>query len=512
MFTDVPIMSAITLLFPHQLFAQHPALQKDRAVWLVEEPLFFTQVPFHLQKIVLHRASMKAYATELEKKGFKVHYVETVDKKAETGELLRWLASKKIKTIHYADTHDHWIEKRLKKAADSLDLELKRYPSPAFLNQLQEVKEYFDKRKTYFQTDFYISQRKSRKWLLKNDKEPLGDKWTFDTDNRKPYPKGKTPPAAYPVQATVPIKEAITYAKRHFASHPGNTDKFCYPVTRQEALKQLDLFLKQRFSEFGAYEDAMQEKEVWLHHSVLSPALNIGLLTPDEILDKATQYALQHKIPLASLEGFGRQIMGWREFIRIVYEREGVRQRTRNYWKFSRKIPSSFWKGTTGIRPVDVIIERLLNYAYAHHIERLMVLGNFMLLCEFDPDQVYEWFMVFFIDSYDWVMVPNVYGMTQFADGGIMTTKPYISGSNYLLKMGDWDKKTTLTLPSNETVSWTAIWDGLFWRFMHTHREFFSKNPRLGMLLKTWDKMDQIKKDTHLRLANNFLQQLDSTK
>jgi len=505
-------MSAITLVFPHQLFEANPALQKDRPVWLVEESLFFIQFPFHLQKIVLHRASMKAYAQSLEQKGYRVNYVEARQKTAELQELIRSLASNKIKTIHYVDTIDHWIEQRLRRSASAADVELITYPTPAFLNQLQDVSDYFDKRKTYFQTDFYIQQRKQRKWLLTKDKGPIGDKWTFDTDNRKAYPKGKKAPAPYPPSTNSFVKEAIVYARKHFATNPGATDQFCYPVSRQEALRHLDLFLAQRFDEFGAYEDAMQEKEVWLHHSVLSPALNIGLLTPQEILDKATHYAQQHSTPMASLEGFGRQIMGWREFIRIVYEREGVRQRTRNYWKFTRKIPSSFWKGNTGIRPIDLLIDRLQRYAYTHHIERLMVLGNFMLLCEFDPDQVYEWFMAFFIDSYDWVMVPNVYGMTQFADGGIMTTKPYISGSNYLLKMGDWDKKSTLTLPNNETVSWTAVWDGLFWRFMYTHRDFFSKNPRLGMLLKTWDKMDPGKKATHLRLADQFLQQLDATK
>jgi len=512
LFIEAIIMSAITLLFPHQLFEAHPALQKDRPVWLIEESLFFTQLPFHRQKIVLHRASMKAYAQGLIKKGFQVHYIEAVEKKADLREFLRWLKTKKIRTVHYAETTDHWIEKRLQQTTASLSISLVVYPSPYFLNQMREVKEYFDKRKTYFQTDFYIQQRKSRKWLMKNEKEPIGDQWTFDADNRKPYPKNKKSPAPFTFKQSPIVKEAIAYAEKHFSANPGSTTHFAYPVTRQEALHQLDLFLSQRFAEFGPYEDAMLEKEVWLHHSVLSPALNIGLLTPQEVIEKATGFARDHRIPLASLEGFGRQIMGWREFIRIVYEREGVRQRTRNYWNFSRKIPASFWNGTTGIRPVDILIERLNKYAYTHHIERLMVFGNFMLLCEFDPDQVYEWFMAFFIDSYDWVMVPNVYGMTQFADGGIMTTKPYISGSNYLLKMGDWDKKSTITLSNNETVSWTAVWDGLFWRFMHTHRSFFSKNPRLGMLLKTWDKMASEKKATHLRLATNFLSLLDSAK
>ncbi len=190
--------------------------------------------------------------------------------------------------------------------------------------------------------------------------------------------------------------------------------------------------------------------------------------------------------------------MGWREFIHIVYEREGVKQRTKNYWGFKRKIPAAFWKGTTGISPVDVVIKKVLATGYTHHIERLMVMGNFFLLCEFDPDEVYRWFMEMYIDAYDWVMVPNTYGMTQFADGGLMTTKPYISGSNYLLKMGDWKKGP-----------WQETWDALFWRFMHVHRDFFTSNPRLGMLVKTFDKMLKEKQQLHLNNAETFLKTLD---
>jgi deoxyribodipyrimidine photolyase-related protein len=182
-----------------------------------------------------------------------------------------------------------------------------------------------------------------------------------------------------------------------------------------------------------------------------------------------------------------------------VYEREGTKQRTTNYWQFKRKIPTSFWTGDTGIAPIDSTIKKILKTGYAHHIERLMVLGNFMLLCEFDPDEVHKWFMEMFIDAYDWVMVPNVYGMTQFADGGLMTTKPYISGSNYLSKMSDYEKGT-----------WQPIWDGLFWRFMHVHRDFFLQNPRIGMLVKTFDKMPEEKRQAHLHAADNYLQSLDT--
>jgi deoxyribodipyrimidine photolyase-related protein len=226
--------------------------------------------------------------------------------------------------------------------------------------------------------------------------------------------------------------------------------------------------------------------------------LNIGLLNPQQIIEATLKYAAEHDIPLNSLEGFIRQIIGWREFIRIIYELEGSKQRTTNYWKFTRKIPASFWQGETGILPIDTTIKKTLKTAYNHHIERLMILGNFFLLCEFDPNEVYKWFMEMYIDAYDWVMVPNVYGMTQFADGGLMTTKPYISGSNYLMKMGNFDKG-----------NWQEIWDALFWRFMWVHREFFKQNPRLGMLLNTWDKMAEEKKQTHLQIAENYLASLD---
>ena len=225
--------------------------------------------------------------------------------------------------------------------------------------------------------------------------------------------------------------------------------------------------------------------------------LNIGLLEPNQVVSKAISAAAKYNVPLNSLEGFIRQIIGWREFIRIVYEREGSIQRTKNYWGFSRKIPETFWTGDTGILPIDNVIKKVLQTGYCHHIERLMVMGNFMLLCEFDPDEVYRWFMELFIDSYDWVMVPNVYGMTQFADGGLMTTKPYISGSNYLLKMSDYEKG-----------EWTTVWDGLFWRFMHVHRNFFLSNPRLGMLVKTFDKMAEEKQQAHLDKAEKYLNSL----
>lgn len=490
--------NSVTLLFPHQLFKKSPAVFRDRPVYLVEEFLFFKQYLFHKNKILLHRASMKAYETSLTKKGNIVKYIDAENKLSEIRNLIVELSKQGVKEIHYCDPVDNWLGKRIKETAGKYGLVTIQYPTPNFLNAITEANEYFTKKKNYFQTDFYIDQRKKRNILLEKDGKPLGGKWTFDTENRKKLPKGEKIPSVSRPGKNHFVKEADEYVNTFYIKNYGTTEYFYYPVTHTEAEKWLDEFLEKRFDKFGIYEDAMAKSQDILFHSLSSPLLNIGLLDPQLVIDKTLEAAIEYKIPLNSLEGFIRQVIGWREFIRIVYEREGSFQRTKNYWGFTRKIPAGFWTGDTGIHPVDTVIKKLLKTGYTHHIERLMVLGNFMLLCEFDPDEVYRWFMEMYVDSYDWVMVPNVYGMTQFSDGGLMTTKPYISGSNYLMKMGDWDKG-----------EWQKKWDGLFWRFMHVHRDFFVKNPRLGMLVKTFDKMPPARRNEHLKNADNFLRKLD---
>jgi len=202
------------------------------------------------------------------------------------------------------------------------------------------------------------------------------------------------------------------------------------------------------------------------------------------------------RVPLNALEGFVRQVMGWREFVRLVYRTHGRVQRKKNFWGFTHGIPAAFYDGSTGVEPVDHVIRQVLRTGYCHHIERLMILGNFMLLCELSPDAVYRWFMEMFIDSYDWVMVPNVYGMSQFADGGLMSTKPYISGSSYVLKMSDFKKG-----------SWCAVWDALYWRFVDRHADFLAKNPRMAMMVKMRLKLGD-RLEHHLRVADSFLAQL----
>lgn len=490
-------MKEVSIVFPHQLFRNHPALHQQRAVILIEEVLFFKQYRFHKNKLVFHRASMKSYENYLTKKGFEVIYIDAQDVRSDTRQLVNWLSQNKTTGVHVVDPDDEWLFKRLQASASRNEIHVTVSDNPSFLNTIRETEVYFKNNQHYFQTSFYIQERKKRNILLTAGQQPEGGKWSFDEDNRNKYPKKETPPAIQIPGINSYVSEAIEYVQKYFPDNYGFTNGFIYPINYQDAEKWLDHFIKNRLQLFGNYEDAIVDAEKILHHSVLSPLLNVGLLLPGEIIKKVLAASALNQIPLNSLEGFIRQIIGWREFIRIVYRKEGNRQRTTNYWNFQRRIPPSFWKGETGIHPIDNTIKKVMATGYCHHIERLMLLGNFMLLCEFHPDEVYAWFMELFIDSYDWVMVPNVYGMSQFADGGLMTTKPYISGSNYILKMSNYAKGP-----------WTKIWDGLFWRFMHRHRDFFAQNPRIGMLVKTLDKMPGDVLSAHLQAADEFLEQL----
>lgn len=487
-----------SLIFPHQLFEESPIFQKDHEIFLIEETLYFNQYKFHKQKICWQRASMKYYESFLLSKGFKVQYIEATTQESDIRILLDGLQKSGFQEIHYVETVDNWLEKRLNNKAKELGIQCIEHSSPMFLNSSEEIHNFFKDRKRFFQTDFYIDQRKRRKILLDQGKA-VGGKWTFDAENREKYPKNKAVPIIHFPEKDRIFSEAFVYTEEHFKDHYGELESNpIYPHSHETAKKWLEQFLEIRFWEFGHYEDAMLKNEIFMHHSVLSPLLNSGLLTPDYVLNKTLEfYEKNPDLPLNSLEGFIRQIMGWREFIRAVYELKGTEERNKNFWKFKRKIPESFWKGETGIDPLDKAIKKVLKTGYCHHIERLMLLGNFMLLCEFDPDEVYQWFMELFIDAYDWVMVPNVYGMSQFADGGIMATKPYISGSNYIMKMSDFDKG-----------EWQGIWDALFWRFIHVHRDYFTSQPRLGMMVFTFDKMAAEKRETLLKTANDFLRRI----
>jgi deoxyribodipyrimidine photolyase-related protein len=483
-------MRTAALIYPHQLYADHPAVAGADLAFLVEDPLFFRQYAFHKQKLILHRATMKRYASEHLPKS---RYLES-QQLLETADVVPLVQAAKCQAIRVVDPNDDWLQAKLQRACDAAKVKLTILPDPHFLTPISEVESFVEGKSSLYFTEFYIRQRKRLGVLLTPEGKPRDGKWSFDAENRKKLPAAVVPPALTRPPENAFVREARQYVRQHFPNAPGHEAPFPYPTSSLEAQAWLDEFLEQRFADFGIYEDAISTRSRTLFHSVLTPALNIGLLSPHEVLDAALKF--EGRVPMNSLEGFIRQVIGWREFVRLVYRTRGRRQRTRNFWKYSRPMPQAFYSGTTGIPPVDSAIHSVLETGYCHHIERLMILGNFLLLCEIHPDAVYQWFMELFIDAYDWVMVPNVYGMSQHADGGIMTTKPYISGSSYVLKMSDHAKG-----------SWCPIWDALYWRFIDEHADFFRANPRMAVMVKMKDKLGA-KMQEHRRTAEQFLARL----
>ncbi len=506
-------MVNFALIYPHQLFRNSRLYDITDQIILIEDPLFFTQYPFHKKKLVFHRVTMKLFAERLLEAGLKVTYLNFKDFSRgfgdtlkETVEALSSSSHAESVVFHAIDPHDDWIKRNLLQSSEQIGATLRLYPSPSFLTDLEEGLDYLNKN-AYFQTTFYIWQRRRFNLLLDSNKKPLGGKWSFDAENRAKWKGVPSLGVSFPEfcrnsRMDEIISEALDYVEASFSSNPGSLElstsgsrnHIPFPVTPEETETLLKDFLENRLEHFGRYQDAIVPEEPFMFHSLLSPAMNVGLVTPQEVVDSLIFYTQNYQLPLNSVEGFLRQIVGWREFIRLIYERKGRFQRTCNFFNYTKKIPKSFWNGTTGIPPVDDSIRKVNQHAYLHHIERLMVIGNFFLLCQVNPDEVYEWFMSLFIDAYDWVMVPNVYGMSQYADGGLMTSKPYISGSNYI--------KNLSTYPDGK---WAKIWDGLFWRFVRINRELFENNPRTRLMTKQLSRISTARMAELNGAAEGFL-------
>ena len=490
-------MEEINIIFPNQIFEESPLFEFSVETYIVEESLFFKQYKFHKSKILFHRISMMKYSNYLSNHLPKVNYIDSFKDESDTLVLIKKLIKNGLRKLNYIDPCDNWLNKKL--LSFNNQLELNKLESPQFLNSENENLKFFNPNKSkFFQTSFYKQQRKKLNILIQENK-PIGGKWTYDDENRKKYPKDKLPPKInFTPYKKIHLNEAKEYINKYFINNYGIiNDKFSYPTDFESSKRWLNDFLNDRFIEFGHYEDAIVKNESVLNHSLLSPLINSGLLTPAYVIQEINAFAKKNNTPLNSNEGLIRQLIGWREFIRGIYVVKGNEERTTNFWNFNKKMPTAFYNSSTGIEPIDDCISKVSNTGYLHHIERLMIVGNFMFLCEIDPDEVYKWFMEFFIDSYDWVMVPNVYGMSQFADGGLMSTKPYISSSNYIMKMSNYKKS-----------DWQEIWDGLYWRFIYKNKDFFKSNPRLSMMVITLNKMKKEKLDKHLSISENYLSNL----
>ncbi len=482
----------------NQLF--HPKELKKLGcsqVFMAEDYGLCTYEKHHKLKLYLYLTAMREYKDELEKASIKVNYFKLDERKKNedySSFLIKYLKKQKISSINIFEIEDKPFAKSLAHSLDDSRILINTHDSPMFLLSKKEFKPLAKANTTYRMSSFYKEMRKKYNILVDEEGKPLGERWSFDDENRKKIPSDTEIPKPPRFKLSKYHSEIVELIDKNFNSHPGSLQNIWFPVKRKDANKQLNEFLKHRLSNFGIYEDAMLDGENFLFHSCLSINLNIGLLTPIDVINKTLKFAEQESIPINSLEGFVRQIIGWREFVRGIYVEEGNFQKNQNYWNHKNKLSSAWYEGNTGLNPLDDSIQTTIKDGYVHHIPRLMVISNIMNLCEVDPKEIYRWFMEMYIDSSEWVMIPNVFGMATYSDGGLMSTKPYTCGSNYILKMSNYKKG-----------DWCDIMDGLYWRFTEKNRKFYESNPRLSMLVRNLDKMDKKRKDNIFNKAEAFI-------
>jgi len=502
---------ALTLILGNQLYRQWlegPDLQlgPDDTVVMVEDLGVASAYRYHKLRLLHTFVAMRSFRDGLLEQGIRVRYFELPESEELTffERLGSELGVQRSSDLRVAEVADPGFQHKLDAYCHASGVQLTVLPSPDFLESAAESRRWFEGKRRPFMKTFYERQRKRLGLLLEADGSPTGGQWSFDADNRKRLPKGYTEPGlpvVLPSRHDAVVRDLVG---RYFPDNPGELGALFIPYDHAGADSWLACFLQERFADFGPYEDALSGHFDSLNHSLLSPLLNIGLLNPAAVVQAAVDQAARDQdgslfqtpkpIPLASLEGFLRQVIGWREFVRGIHLCHGERQSQSNFWGHHRGLAACWQEGSTGLPPLDQAIQRANRLGYNHHIDRLMVISNLMLLCEIHPQEVYQWFMERYLDSYDWVMGPNVYGMGQMSDGGIFATKPYICGSNYILKMGDFRKG-----------AWCEIWDGLYWRFVDRHRPFFQTNPRLAMMVRLLDRIDAAKRERLFRQAEEFI-------
>ncbi len=475
-----------------------------------------TYVRHHVQKLCAFFAAMAAFAELLRSQGHQVLHL-TLDDSCEYENLpvaIEALARRfGINEFHYQRPDEY----RLLKQLGNLDLDpgitIYQHDSEHFLLPFNEIGQYFPTNK-HVRMEFFYRKMRQRFDILMEGEKPAGGQWNYDQQNRQKLKQSELKDIPSPLVFCTAIEKIVERLQRHEVNHFGTAlNPLPWPVTRTDALQLLAFFCEHCLWQFGRFQDAMTEnsEHSWsLYHSRLSFALNTKLLAPMEVIDRAiATYASNEHIDLAQIEGFVRQIIGWREYVRGVYWANMPAYASLNDYQADRQLPEFFWTGTTHMRCVQRAVTQSLNYAYAHHIQRLMVTGNLALLAGIDPDQLDQWYLGIYIDAIEWVEMPNTRGMSQYADGGIVGTKPYAAGGNYINKMSDYCKTCHYDV-ALKTGDRACPLNSLYWHFMHRHRQQLSRNQRLRMIYGTWDRMGDARQTTILKQAEANLAGLES--
>ena len=464
-------------------------------------------VRHHPKKIALIFAAMRKFAHALEQDGWKVAYTQLDDTDnagSIVGELLRRAAQTGASEVLATEPGEWRLIDKLKYAP----LKVHLLPDDRFLATHAEFEAWAEGRKALRMEYFYREMRRKTGLLMEGD-QPAGGKWNFDHDNRKAAPEDVTVDGPLRFDPDATTREVLELVQARFGDNFGALEPFWFATTRAEALQALDHFIANALPRFGDYQDAMLNENEFLYHAILSPYLNIGLLNVTEICEAAADaYAAGHA-PINAAEGFIRQIIGWREYVRGIYFLEGPDYTARNILGHDRDLPWFYWGGETRMNCVAKAVGQTRTQAYAHHIQRLMVTGNFALLAGIDPAQVHEWYLAVYADAFEWVEAPNTIGMSQFADGGVIASKPYVSSGAYINRMSDHCKSCHYSV-SAKTGDTACPFNLLYWHFLDRHRDRFSNNPRMGNMYRTWDRMDADKRKTVLAEGDALLARLDA--
>ncbi len=466
---------------------------KRDAVWMAESGLEAAKVWSHKQRIVLFLSAMRHFRETLKSEGIRVFYTES----SEAGSvsiaenLEKFLRRNSVESVILTKPGEFGLEGDLTACCDRAKVPIRIYEDNSFFCTLDSFNQWADGRKQLRMEYFYREMRKENE-ILMDSGSPEGGDWNYDSSNRSSF--GKKGPESIPAPLRFSpdrfTREVIEYVESQYKDHPGKTEEFGWPVTREEAKKALDDFVSKGLLDFGKYQDAMWDGEPFLHHSLLASAMNLKLLMPREVVAAVAEAYKEGRVPIESAEGFIRQILGWREYVRGIYWRYMPDYLERNALDAREPLPEFYWTGKTTMRCVSQCVSQTLEFGYAHHIQRLMVTGLFGLLWGVDPKKMHEWYLAVYVDAVEWVELPNTMGMSQYSDGGVMASKPYIATGKYINRMSNYCQGCRYN-PDLKEGDDACPFTVLYWDFLLKHEKFLSRNPRMGLQLRNAQRLDE---------------------
>ena len=507
-------MSALILILGDQLSKNLSSLQKaDQAtdrILICEVADETTYVRHHQKKIAFLFSAMRHFAEALGSDGWKVDYIKLDDpenKGSFSGEVGRALKRHSFDEIIITEPAEWRVMEMVKDWEQAFNVPVSILPDDRFIASHEEFEAWADGRKQLRMEYFYRDMRR-KTGLLMDGTEPEGGKWNYDSENRKPAKADLFMPSPKRFEPDETTQNVLDLVSSRFGNHFGDLEPFWFAVTAEQANASLDHFLDVALPSFGDYQDAMLVGEKFLYHSLLSAYINAGLLDPLYVCQCVEAEYKKGRVPLNATEGFIRQIIGWREYVRGIYWLKMPEYVNENFFEAKRKMPDFYWTGETDMKCLSEAITQTKEEAYAHHIQRLMVTGNFAMLAGINPHEVHEWYLAVYADAYEWVELPNTLGMSQFGDGGLLGSKPYAASGNYINKMSDYCKSCRYDV-KQKTGKAACPFNALYWDFLIRNKDKLSGNPRLGQVYRTWNKMDETKQGEYLASADEFLSSLD---